>query len=290
MNPNERLLRRLLVCSDVEAAIELMARDDALPEKFFDYVREHWPGYFDDEAYAETYRVAGEIEAKIDHAWFQVPTLPRFQVTLQWFRGATGIKSVLDYGCSRGIHTIHLANELPEVTWLGVDVDETSIREALKFKATRAVRPGSIDFRAGTHGSMNPSSLEGFDLVMAQEVLEHVRDPYQLLRWASDVVLPNEGLVLLTMPFGPLEYPMWVRDAGRRREHLREWREIDLKEVLVQQEDVKAQEISLGQELITGLAQGFTICCFRPSGRPFGRRNLVRLLDQVEGKELGLPR
>ncbi len=64
----------------------------------------------------------------------------------------------------------------------------------------RFVRDSGIDFRTAVPGKPPPFEPESFDLVMANDVLEHLHDsPRELLLDLVSLLVPN-GLLLITVP------------------------------------------------------------------------------------------
>ena len=96
----------------------------------------------------------------------------------------------LDLGCGTGGFTAALAQAGAQA--IGVDVAEAALTRA------RARHPG-LDFRLVPFDGPLPLQDNGFDLVWASEVIEHVADT---ARWLSEVrrVLAPNGRLLLTTP------------------------------------------------------------------------------------------
>jgi 2-polyprenyl-6-hydroxyphenyl methylase/3-demethylubiquinone-9 3-methyltransferase len=101
--------------------------------------------------------------------------------------------TVLDIGCGGGILAESLAR-------LGADV--TAIdpsRENIAVARAHAERSGLvIDYRSTTAEAL-AELVPGFDIVLAMEVVEHVRDLRTFLRRAADLVRPGGMLVAATL-------------------------------------------------------------------------------------------
>lgn len=106
---------------------------------------------------------------------------------------------VLEIGAGRGGKGIAYAQDGMRITSLDVDVD------ALSAGATAARRTGvTLNFLAGD-GARLPFPANAFDAVLLDSVIEHVADPYALLRECHRV-LRRDGIVFVVFPpfYGPL--------------------------------------------------------------------------------------
>jgi glycosyltransferase involved in cell wall biosynthesis len=113
-------------------------------------------------------------------------TLSSHQQILQWLSTASPLR-VLDLGCSGG----HLAAELRKLghNVVGVDVEEVDgVRERVDEFVLHDLDQGIGDAVQGP-----------FDVVLAADVLEHVRNPAQLLSDARGLLVPG-GVVLACVP------------------------------------------------------------------------------------------
>lgn len=100
-------------------------------------------------------------------------------------------RSVLELGCAFGVMTEALRAQGCRVT--GVEFDKDNAKEAVRF-AERVIvadleQPESLDELAG----------QRFDVVLAGDVLEHVRDPLPVLKRAVRL-LADDGYVVISIP------------------------------------------------------------------------------------------
>lgn len=102
---------------------------------------------------------------------------------------------VLDVGCANGL----LTQWCKPTAYVGVDIDEQSVA------AARRDRPG---FRFET----SLPTDEEFDTVVALALIEHVKDPADLLHTLGGVLRPA-GVLVLTTPHPRME---WAHTAGAK--------------------------------------------------------------------------
>ena len=113
-------------------------------------------------------------------------------------------RRVLDFGCGTGANlTALLAERFPQIRFVGVDSDATSIAYARDAYAIR-----NLEFR------LYPQEFsfgENFDLIVASEVLEHVEEPDVFLARLR-ACLARGGALLVTIPngYGPFELASMV--------------------------------------------------------------------------------
>ncbi|MFP5254918.1 MAG: methyltransferase domain-containing protein [Acidimicrobiia bacterium] len=124
-------------------------------------------------------------------------------VLADWAGTATDGR-VLDLGCAEGF----LASELADRGWHVTGVD-LSARPGAKERVHRFVA-GDLD------RGLPPEVLEDepYDLIVAADVLEHVRDPEQLLRELHRVLRPG-GRLLVSVPNFGHWYPRLRVVSGR---------------------------------------------------------------------------
>ena len=102
-----------------------------------------------------------------------------------------------------------------------------------------------------------------FDAAFAFDILEHVADPYKALAALHRAVKPG-GWIIAAMPFGPVEYAMWITNPERNREHVREWTPQDIKEIFGAQRDFGMAEIPYGPDHYLRQTLGHTVFWYRP--------------------------
>ena len=129
------------------------------------------------------------------------------------------IKRALDLGCAVGRASFELARKAPEV--VGIDFSKSFIDAAKRLAATgihsfhlkeegrlsrpsRALAPfrnigDRVCFRSGD--AMRLPELGTFDLVLAANLLDRVKDPKKLLRQVLPGLVRPGGLLLLTSPY-----------------------------------------------------------------------------------------
>lgn len=243
----ENDLRWLLARSDVERAMRIMAKAKWDGDgQFLWYVRDRWPHYFNQSEYEEVYRIAAEVELAQD--------LPAVLVQTASHRRYEAVREViskispercLDVGCNWGQYTINLEQDLGG-NWLGVDLDDALL------SAGRQMARDRVQF------TKEVPEGEKFDCLLLGDVLEHVVNP----RWFLDNVLKSlavGGFVVGTVPFGPVEYSMWMQSPTRGREHIREVVWADLRSYFSDYEELKISSTQQGHCPYTGLAVGFTL-------------------------------
>lgn len=106
---------------------------------------------------------------------------------------ATKPQAVLDVGCGTGdFLTIPLARTFPEIQFDGIDSDKGTVEYARKKNDLR-----NLKFILQEEFV----SARRYDLVVISEVLEHVEDPVEFMRFYRSLLTP-EGKIVLTIPNG----------------------------------------------------------------------------------------
>lgn len=121
-------------------------------------------------------------------------------------------KRVLDLGCLEGYAVLTLAKHVPEIeVGIGVDLSADGIRAAQKRNTALRFYKKSIE-------EYLENTTAKFDLVMAFEVMEHVKDPELVWRLIDKVLAPG-GTVLISTP--AFESPTFGKDDEKNKCHIR---------------------------------------------------------------------
>jgi len=135
---------------------------------------------------------------------------------------------VLDVGCGNGEHSFKIARVCKEVT--AFDIEESKLQEAKRKQKQRKIK--NIKFLKIDANKKLPFKRDSFDLILCQDVLEHVRD-YKKTTKEVLRVLRNRGLFLVTLPNKETSWKRLKKQAGQfwfaDKGHIREWslKEID---------------------------------------------------------------
>lgn len=182
---------------------------------------------------------------------------------------------ILDYGCAHGHYTMPLAKMFTKCDFTGVDV---SIRAVEAFN--RWAGESGLNNAVATVGTAPP--VGPFDVILAGEVLEHVRDPYALLEQFR-ASLASGGLLILTTPLGRWEHSGLV-EFRKAREHVEHFDRADLEEIFA------GHKVKILQAPATVDRSGFpmgswvTGVTFR-DGVPIGRPDFLRKLNTYRPRE-----
>lgn len=267
-----RQIQALLRLSDVEMALRRVKAwqdndGESLPGFLLDHITDRWaPWSIETEAYEELYQSAGEIEAEANHNPDRIREEPRYPAVMGWFEDRVGeISHVLDYGCSRGLWGVSIANANPGLLWYGVDIDALSIEGAHKNREQFAINPDALRFAdLDLHASPSTpiaNDRKPFDALVVMEVLEHVPDPVALMDSLEARVEENSH-VLITVPFGPVEFAQWVRQPNKGREHMREFTPEMIDAMFGEKKGVKVLRHTILQDQVLGLPMGYFVVTY----------------------------
>ena len=193
----------------------------ASDEAYEAHYRKHQSKYYDD--FEE--RVIGE----------DVTSTTRFRGVLN---GMAEIKNrqsrparVLDYGCAHGHYLLPLAKLFSDCEFVGVDISERAVSAARKWVERDKVPNASIYSL-----SSGAWDKEKFDIIIAAEVLEHVRDASVLLERFRDL-LTDDGAIIFTTPNGRWEW-QGAKAFRTGREHLRHYEKKDIEDICAGNESI----------------------------------------------------
>ncbi|MBN1476139.1 class I SAM-dependent methyltransferase [Candidatus Sumerlaeota bacterium] len=116
-----------------------------------------------------------------------------------------GGKRLLDIGCGLGAKAIFYAKETPVAEVVGVDLSERRIGQARAFAECAGVGEPRLRFEVGDASGM-PFENESFDLLLSEDMIEHVADVPGFLAECRRVLRPGGSIL---MRGGPLYFSPW---------------------------------------------------------------------------------
>lgn len=207
-----RLARHFWRRSDIYAAEVAAQRiEDAAEKTRVDALLTPWNFIHEEEGFRKQYEMIG---ATHDPSVFPYAAMePRYEVLRDWVLKRPDVKNVVDYGCAHGSYSIHLANDTEVDLVIGLDVDCKSVEMANRFVEEHLVRPKTAQFAVydatAIDEPVDNMPVEGADLLVMFEVLEHVAKPWEVIQRMERTVR-HGGTVLITVPFGPWEYESYL--------------------------------------------------------------------------------
>lgn len=112
-------------------------------------------------------------------------------------------KKILDVGCGGGILAYSMAQMGADV--LGVDLGDANIGAA-QLHNQKMHTTDKLDFRCVSVESLAGEMAGSFDIVTCMEMLEHVPDPYAIIKACFDLLKADGLLVLSTINRNPKSY------------------------------------------------------------------------------------
>jgi len=260
----KRVLKHFLVNSDVVAAKRYADHlsDDRLKNSVKHYIDRFVPFMnIEDEterkqAIAKFYEERSGGEAATWQTAFWADTEPRTRVLIDWIaQHKDEVGSVLDFGCAHGGYARALSNAFSSLRVLGADVSPSLIRCANELRAAKmpdgnpaCLYPENIEFVVGDEDmepfpdgidadsfkTAHPSwfydvGKNGFDLLVAMEVLEHLPNAEEVAKKLERHCKPG-GWICLTMPHGHRERDEFVT-KGVMPVHVRSFDKHDLMDI-----------------------------------------------------------
>eukprot|EP01025_Chloroclados_australasicus_P044865 TRINITY_DN48897_c0_g1_i1.p1 TRINITY_DN48897_c0_g1~~TRINITY_DN48897_c0_g1_i1.p1 ORF type:complete len:294 (-),score=24.38 TRINITY_DN48897_c0_g1_i1:362-1243(-) len=106
-------------------------------------------------------------------------------------------KTILDVGCGGGILSESLARMGAQVT--GIDAEETNIKVAQSHAQNDQQLQSNLKYQHSTAEELQESGQQQFDVVVASEVIEHVKQPKQFFQTLYGLTKPGGGIVITTI-------------------------------------------------------------------------------------------
>ncbi len=145
---------------------------------------------------------------KTNLVFYDVRNQGRWKALAENLKGLAAGSKVLDYACGEGSQLICLAMQFPHLDFYGIDISEDEVECCIRNAKEQGYEVGKSNIKAIYHGTSKdfPDALKQitFDAAMANEVLEHVLEPWTLSDEIEALVKPG-GRFLLTVPQGAWE-------------------------------------------------------------------------------------
>ncbi len=165
---------------------------------------------------------------------------------------------ILDYGCSYGHYTINLKKRYPACAFDGIDFVKKYIDEARRWNELEKL---DCEFYCANQPLMNEP--QPYDVLMLNEILEHVPSPDKLLQETVNQVLKPGGCLIITVPIGPWE-ALSYQEKDPYREHIWHFDRYQLKKLFQNMENYKAEILVNSRRNADELLAHYVITCTRP--------------------------
>jgi 2-polyprenyl-3-methyl-5-hydroxy-6-metoxy-1,4-benzoquinol methylase/glycosyltransferase involved in cell wall biosynthesis len=233
-----RLVKHLERMSDIKAITTLMDVEEV--EKILPAFRNDYRFFVGGESLSDHYDgyYRYEKERGVEYGPESLDGNPRFEHTLGMVKQCAP-KAILDYGCAHGHYTMNLWSRLksPACKLLGVDINQSNIDTAIKWRDSAKVAPETLDFVCSDIDALlkvyEGVEKKPFDLALCCEVLEHIPEPEEFSAALLKLVQPG-GWVIFTTPYGPWEAMGYKKHPGWRA-HLHHFEREDIYEVFGEQ-------------------------------------------------------
>ena len=241
-----RLIKHFEHYSDIVAIQKMNAMKDFKNASYYDFAFSKDP-----EAAKKHYDKYYEYEKNrgVNYGPESLDNNKRFEFTYNLLKERK-FNSLLDYGCAHGHYTINLAKRFKDknINFYGADLAQSNIDIAAKWALDDKI--DNIKFF-----NINEPAWEGrkYDVILIEEVLEHVVDPRSLIIRLKDLLTEN-GIIVMSTPYGAWEAIGYEQHKGWRA-HLHHFERSDLEDMFKNQKGYKLYAIPhnnrLGHYVVT---------------------------------------
>lgn len=188
----------------------------------------------------------------------------------------SNIETILDYGCGHGWCDIYLERKIGK-QWTGVDIDPLAVKWSRFFADKFSKHPENMKFYTDEIFSLPlpVEEIKPYDCLIMSEVLEHCIDPVTTVE-AMEKEVKEDGMVLITVPYGPREYPEYKKI--KYRNHIHELDFHNLKEIFGGKPGIEI--LCVWETTVEELGEpaGFYFIRYRADHKPLGQIDYDRKL------------
>ncbi len=160
------------------------------------------------------------------------------------------IKNILDAGCGEGFIIRKVLKNIPDIKINGLDMNQDSIQFAKKILPNCKFTQGDI---------INmPYNNNSYDLIIALEILEHLKSPELALQELKRV---TNNYCLISVPLEPyfslgnLLSGKNIKQFGKEPEHLQLWNKKQIVNLVSQYFNILSVNVSFPWTIILGFAK-----------------------------------
>lgn len=197
---------------------------------------------------------------------------PRFPQLSRFISAHPDIENVLDYASTYGNYTTNLAAQHKGLNFIGVDIDVETVKLGNKFSKEILGDNANCKFLVGDINDKMPE-VKKQDLLIAQEILEHVAEPWTLIDSLEQYV-NDDGYVYVSVPFGPWEYDSYYNYPNRC--HIWHFEKSDLLEMFGDKKDLAISAIQGGASQLMREPLGWWVVTYRKSDAKAHKPNRER--------------
>ncbi|OGV92739.1 hypothetical protein A3B57_02985 [Microgenomates group bacterium RIFCSPLOWO2_01_FULL_47_10] len=105
-------------------------------------------------------------------------------------------KKILDIGCGVGSISFYISNNFPDTKIIGIDISKKAISACLIYK--KISRSKNTEFLCSSFEELKINNNQ-FDLIIASEVIEHIKEDHAFIKKAYKALKPD-GMLFITTP------------------------------------------------------------------------------------------
>jgi len=149
--------------------------------------KESWDSLFSNKKFIKQYDMQSRLE-----------TYKEVIRLLDSYKVFDNVTNMIDFGCGTGQFIAAVLKEHPEIECTGTDFSLESIEICKRMNI-------SVNFYVSDIYTIRNDIEKKYDLVVCSEVLEHLTAPEKALKNLLELLAPNTGKLVITVPNGRLD-------------------------------------------------------------------------------------